>query len=473
MKKVDIIREELKTTYDTNLIDIISEEDQVKYLNSSIMNRNSGKGNRVIKELTYNHYTKYKPIADFIGGPKTLSIHWHPKYKKIIYIFGEEHTITMDCNKFKTIDTPYPITVPIEDYLYDLMKSTDVFLDIYFEFPFPTSDDYRILPVGMERGYSSNFRLVNLFNKFKKCLLYDTRHAKSCQLARSHYFDIRNISKNPLDLEESKIDIVTIRSVLFQIASELKNSGLARTIDKLIIFLESKPIITDILSNLADENNEKVLTFMRNQLKENRYIKKELSKISENSLNLNDAIDIFFYAQMRAEMRKYDCIDKIKESAKILLNYKYETDESLYNNLNDFMIGMSSPVICFTDAYLIARVFKDFNMTEMDKKAYKGSTLQPNRAHNIIIYAGDSHSHNYRNFLSYVGFTEIDSIGIDLENPDPYLVNPNMPRNCLDMRSIKQPFFSYKRYDKSSFNVIKKSKRRKAVIPYEDKKSGI
>lgn len=42
---------ELETTYHTNLLDIKPEKDQVKYINSSIMNRNTGNGNAVIKEL--------------------------------------------------------------------------------------------------------------------------------------------------------------------------------------------------------------------------------------------------------------------------------------------------------------------------------------------------------------------------------------------------------------------------------------
>ena len=53
---------ELNRTYDTNLLDIKSDEDQVKYINYSIMNRNNGKGNSVIKELTYNHYTKINQL---------------------------------------------------------------------------------------------------------------------------------------------------------------------------------------------------------------------------------------------------------------------------------------------------------------------------------------------------------------------------------------------------------------------------
>jgi len=128
---------ELNTTYDANLFDNQSESLQQKCFEYSTINKNKDtkdiKG-KVLMELLYNHYAKDKPTAKFIGGPKTLSIHWHPQYKKIIYIFGEMHANTMDCEEFKTTtETP---SVPVEDYLYDLMKSTDVFLDIYFEFFF-------------------------------------------------------------------------------------------------------------------------------------------------------------------------------------------------------------------------------------------------------------------------------------------------------------------------------------------------
>ena len=452
---------ELNRTYDTNLLDIKSDEDQVKYINYSIMNRNNGKGNSVIKELTYNHYTKNKPIAEFIGGPKTLSIHWHPQYKKIIYIFGEQHSIKMDCKEFKkTTDIRYPITIPVEDYLYNLMKSTDVFLDIYFEFSFPA---------GVTFDSGSNGRLDKLLNKFKKCLLYGSRHEKSCRLARSHYFDIRNEYSNPRNLEKSKIDIVWVRSLLY-VTNKFQTFSFKMW--QLKNFL-GMPIINDILIKLTDKYNENIYKFMITQIKENRYIKKELSKIVENRTNLISAFDAFFYNEISKTMMFHDDklvknIDKIKRSVKTLLNYQTKSDNELDDSLNVFLKAMFLPISCFADAYLLARVFKDFNLSEMDKKAYKGATHQPNRAHNIIIYAGEAHAHNYREFLSYVGFTEIDSSGIDLKYPDPYLHLSDKPENCLDMRNIKQPFFSYKRYDKSSFKVIKNSNRLlPATIPYK------
>jgi len=313
-------------------------------------------------------------------------------------------------------------------------------------------------------------RIYNIFNKFKKCLLYDSRHKKFCRLARSHYFDIRTISSNPLNLEESKIDIVWVMSFLRFVKKSLyRNRGITRGMTLkhfLDHFLEQKPIIIDILRKLTDTNNENIYEFMLKQLKENRYIKKELGKIVENRENLISAFDGFFYFQIYNTMMVN--IHTIKRSVNTLLNYKTTSDEELNDNLDVFLKAMLSPISCFADAYLLARVFKNFNMDEMEEKAYKGATHQPNRAHNIIIYAGDAHADNYRNFLSYIGFTEIDSLGIDLKKPNPYVHIPNMPRNCLDMRNIKQPFFSYKRYDQSSFDAIKQSIRRlPATIRYD------
>ena len=359
----------------------------------------------------------------------------------------------MDCKEFKnTTDIRYPITIPVEDYLYNLMKSTDVFLDIYFEFSFPAG--------GVTFDSGSNDRLDKLLNKFKKCLLYGSRHEKSCRLARSHYFDIRNEYSNPMNLEKSKIDIVWVRSLLY-----VTNKFQTSKIWQLKNFL-GMPIINNILIKLTDKYNENIYKFMTTQIKENRYIKKELSKIVENRTNLISAFDSFFSTQILLKLMPN--IDKIKRSVKTLLNYQTKSDNELDDSLNDFLKAMILPISCFADAYLLARVFKDFNLSEIDKKAYKGATHQPNRAHNIIIYAGNGHSDNYREFLSYIGFTEIDSTGINLKYPDPYLHLSDKPENCLDMRNIKQPFFSYKRYDKSSFKVIKNSNRLPATIPYND-----
>jgi hypothetical protein len=54
---------------------------------------------------------------------------------------------------------------------------------------------------------------------------------------------------------------------------------------------------------------------------------------------------------------------------------------------------------------------------------------------------GTNHANNYREFLLSIGFKDIDHSG-DLKED---ILKPirNTPKNCVDMRKIKQPFFSY------------------------------
>ena len=65
----------------------------------------------------------------------------------------------------------------------------------------------------------------------------------------------------------------------------------------------------------------------------------------------------------------------------------------------------------------------------MEKKAYSGATDQPIRAHNIIIYAGETHSEIYRKFLEQNTFKEIGKAG----NTQNEIIT------CLDMKTIREP----------------------------------
>ncbi len=100
-----------------------------------------------------------------------------------------------------------------------------------------------------------------------------------------------------------------------------------------------------------------------------------------------------------------------------------------FDKLYYILLGINSMIV---DAYTIARIFKDFDMVEMQKKAYKGAIDHPVKAHNIIIYAGDDHCLRYRKFLASIGF-------------DIYVRSGNFGTtkvSCLDISKFKTPFFS-------------------------------
>ena len=88
---IEKLCKDLTSSYDTNILDIEPDIVQQEFRTVSCKNRNNKAGKKVLMELICNHYDeriqKQKPTAKFIGGPKTLTIHWHPVYKKLIYIF--------------------------------------------------------------------------------------------------------------------------------------------------------------------------------------------------------------------------------------------------------------------------------------------------------------------------------------------------------------------------------------------------
>ena len=427
--------EELINTYDTNILDNQPDIVQKEFLNISLKNNLNGQAravdeiatsNQVLMQLICNHYDKSvkKPIADFIGGPKTLTIHWHPVYKKIIYIFGERHDKVMDCETFdKDADT-----YPVEDYLYDLMLSTDVFLDIYFELNSYTGHEYD--EMNMLRYYGdSEKRIFQLYKKFKNCLQYNTRHDEDCQLARIHYFDIRANDLVTENIKEERINIVWImikmRYMLLP-GNDFKNDFKS--------LIKKYPKIITLLEKLTDFNIEKVVKFMKEQLEEPLHIKKEFKKINSD---LKTSILTFYGELIFHEMKR-----KIIDIRRDILSLLRMDQDDLYMrrtalNIFKFMVNATS---YYADVYLLARVFKDFDMSEMQEKAYKGSTDQPIQAHNIIIYCGDYHSSNYRDFLSSIDFKDITNLKKDS-------VKEELATNCLDMRNIKQPFFSYNRHE--------------------------
>jgi hypothetical protein len=413
---------DLTSTYDTNILDNEDKTVQDEFLNVSRKNRKNKIGKKVLMKLICNHYDenvqKQKPNAEFIGGPKSLSIHWHPGFKKLIYIFGESHVNRVDCDKIEKDAN----TTLIEDYLYDLMIKTDVFLDIYFEFLSYKDGEYDFL-----FSYDPS-RFSELFKKFRKCLQYNTRSDISCQLARVHYFDIRSNDYNEMNLEENKINILWFTGKLSYII--LNKEGIEDAVFQLKLLLKQYPKIITLLKELLNDDIKKVCEFMKKQLEENPYIKKELSKISNPQLKT--FILNFFGKLLCEEMTK--TIPRIKNAILNILNNEKELEDYIIFNsmesLNTFFVG---PMVYFADVYLLGRVFKNFDMEKKKDKTYFD---QPNRAHNIIIYCGNEHANNYRDFLSSMLFHDIEHTGALKGIPETAW-------NCIDMRNIKQPFFSY------------------------------
>ena len=101
------------------------------------------------------------------------------------------------------------------------------------------------------------------------------------------------------------------------------------------------------------------------------------------------------------------------------------------------------------DIYLLSRVFKEFDISNISKDAYMRALPedQPQKPSNIIIYVGDEHAQRYRRFLKSPMCHFIDVGRAGTPKPDITYDDKGVPtsykvRTCINMKTIPQPFFT-------------------------------
>ena len=428
--------------YNTNILDDEKKLTQVLFYSEAKKHMSGKKGLTTLMRLIYNHYKAKKPTPSYIGGPATLTSHWSDKYKKMIYIFGEMHSDKTDCKKHLTqycdtgkikdpktnecvlksstrgkeiLNNIKETKMPIEKFLEELIVNTDVFIDIFFEFPSYIGEGYK----KKIRKYMGNNALGKIANKIGTCLEYSKRVAKKCQLARVHYFDVREI--------EDFYRLNDVSYFFIKLSKVLSNNNKEIVYYVLKILMKDKRII-NVLNGLNESSLEQYNNFWKKEINSNFFIRKELSKtyLKEEINNFITKLVLESAYEHRREFRRY-----ISD----ILN---EEDKDRF--INAFVMIYSITVVInatIVDAYTLSRIFKVY---DVKKPAFKENIKrdQPSEAHNIIIYGGDAHSENYRKFLKSVGFKEINNIG----SIDGYY-DSKKPKNCVDMNKFPQPFFTW------------------------------
>ena len=501
----EILFKKLLKTYNTNYLDsmhidlqeALKKESEEKQLSS-------GAKREILRQLIENHYdqSKNKPNAEFIGGPFSLTVHWLPEYQKYIYIFGEQHVDIMDCDKFKQFkqfkqikqESHNSIITPIEDYLYELIINTDVFIDFIFEMhTFDKSGEY---PENYIPYKNIHEKMGALYTKFQKCLQTKTRGHKDCKLSRIHYFDIRTESagykkkmfdifwykntmeniihkniihnnilkkieefkeKNPKHDEEDGYlyffyentemtkDEITI--LWNELTLDNKNKFVEYQADKTTLGAKFRKVITEtqgIKNILTRINNEKSYEDVwKSAIKYNKFIMKEKSREFENT-DLKERITSFINSEIvKIANRDKKAWQQYTTSilTRITETYTKDDDSAIAFYVEKTISLLLDPYAILSDFYTLLRIFKNFVMTDMEK-AYTGATDQPSTASNIIIYAGDTHSDRYRRFLKEIGNDPIEKTGNFLNHSESKFSDDALPKNCIDMSRISQPFFN-------------------------------
>ena len=412
------ICETLVNTYNSSILNNSDQSLKEAFYNEatkSAEEHDCVKGRKILLSLIKNHFDgTNKPFPDFIGGPASLTFHWSDKYQRQIYIFGEYHSSNIDCQK----DEESESIIPVEFFLYDLVRNTNAFIDIFFEFP----SYYKHDVYGDETYYlADDSRLSELFKKFNTCVHYKTRGHDDCRLARAHYFDIRIQSQKVINYDDILWYERIVEDILIAYDLEEEQRKKFLLIHKLI---ELVPKFRTILESLNDEE------FWRKQIRENKIINKELDKIE--------------YPEIKEKILEFVEKKVVKEARKDFIYFQTYAPEILKDESSEYevltayrQINLCILVPCarISDAYTLARMFKKFNMKELQEKGYEGATDQPDEARNIIVYAGNAHSELYRKFLEKkLGFEKINQIGNLKKNK--YFPVSSQYKNCIDMRKF-------------------------------------
>ena len=418
---MDLICTELVETYNTNILDKVDKEIKETFVKESKKGIGTGIGRQTLMNLISHHEFRrlIAPTPHLIGGPKSLTVHWSAKYKKMIYIFGEHHSDRIDCKKrfpefwSQQIDTPGTKIMSIEYFLAELINKSDVFIDLFFEFPYGQySENFKPFP--------SNYRLDKLLNKFRKCLYFATRD-KDCDLARIHYFDTRfSVEENGMEDTPSN-DLNYCEDVFTLVNRGFKREEYARVLNSI---LEEDEIVKKTLESLHK------IEFVLEQF-ESKTNTKDLPTTIDT--DISDKIKSFF------EKETVDTFLSVKweENINIILENDKHTEEELYNAFITIYEKLGVINSLAPDMYLMSRVFKIFDMNKIKEKAHANATDQPSQARNIIIYAGDFHAQTYRKFLKVLNFDRIEKAG----KLEKFRV-VGEPIHCINMNTISQPFFS-------------------------------
>jgi len=457
----------LLETYNTSILDSADEELKKSLLEEAkkCADGNPDKGDRprnVLAKLIINHSIqndqdvekKYKkPVVTSIAGPYTLTVHWNEKFKKLIYIFGEQHSTETDCDDELDDDDDDDVVDKrfVGKYLYTLIKNTDVFIDFYVELNGFKGEKYETL---FSDSIDRNLNIMFLGKYFQECIQKSTRDTKDdCKLSRSHYFDIRSSEGIKLnDVSLFNKDLHTLLPTLMK--NNLRDHTLKQNIDIFLDFFNRDHVERIFKANNEVEDFSGFLTFWFSQIDQFDFLMK---KINRSTIDVREIIKSYVKEEIKIRILEIPAEDGLywsdydKIFKKIHTKYyneqkssydfsaditKEENIELLYDliKIHDYFILINSLI---PDGYLLARVFKEFNNEDLEKRR---PTDEPKNPHNIIIYAGDAHANRYRKFLEEkLDFKLLEQAGV------PWRIARTFTgkfKNCIEMKTVKQPFFS-------------------------------
>lgn len=344
------ISQKLHSDYNGDILEEIKDEkikDAFKKVSKELREKN--KGNTPLANIVYNHFHGTLPSPNYVSGPMSLSYQTSEEYDMKVYIFGEHHGNEKSCDKIGNISN----SMYISEYLQQLFKNTDKFIDFYIEDQLFVS----------KQQNKPQFLLQTLIDDFHYCLNPAKRSQCVFKTVRTHFVDARQIEKDSV--------IHPTNSSWKLLMDVVKNNYEPLSVGKI---LEN---IKEIKRIRALETYESVADYVIETALSVPIVKKEFDRCY---LDKKIFLNAFHEALIMYFKGTFD-IEEIKSLSK-----KFDTKV-----IGHFLKFSSAPILEF---YMIARIFKEFKKTN----------YFPQKPKYIIFYGGNAHSKIFRIFLNKLGF---------------------------------------------------------------------
>ena len=228
-----------------------------------------------------------------------------------------------------------------------------------------------------------DFEMYDTRAKFSSCFQADIRKdSAECRLGRFHHVDARNVLTSPiLEPLQMFMIILTNDSVNPLLGNGygwfflLKQTGIEAFLQRILdgsTGTSEENMFNYILDMYPLVKKEWKRSYYKTRIK--KFIKSKIKKINSPS-----SLDRFL---------RYS-LSMFRDSNATTIN------AVVYQNHMNNMINAFFHIAAFImDIYCLSRVFKKFKIK---------TDCQPEQTHNIIIYAGDTHSKIYSEFIVYLG----------------------------------------------------------------------
>jgi len=419
-----------KDTIDPTDIDSIIQSFQGKVYEGSAYKENP-LINRVI--FNYNMSIERKKLGRFkylTGSANSLTEHYNPSTGVHIYVFGEFHSYILNkCHQDK--DTKHE-TINQLDFFKRLSIDSPCIVDVFTEFRFTKGicqeRILRELDENIGRG-DGDFKVVHdMRHVMERC----SRRRTDC-VARFHSVDIRNYQFNwcrtNTDINQilrffllSGIELGEVVSELGSLSNETISSMLGIKDEK--IWYE----MSAIFAPLSDSDGVSTIayTIYNEYLTNFDLLNKEICRSY-----YSDLIPMFLIIMLIEVMKANK--GHLERLSAFIQNFNSEEN-------NDYTYDVYLSVLkigaCIMDAYNISRIFKVF---QPDKNGIQTIQRIPR---NIVVYAGDTHSENLRQFLDIIKFKLLNKSYTDFSKLKDIEGADMAQYQCLDISKFEHPFFS-------------------------------